>query len=610
MTFLPVSIIAYILNGASILANKFLVTKKIPHPLSFVFYISISSLIILVAIPFTKHPDPYTFFVLSVSTILWTIGAYYLFSALKIGLASRVAPIIGTLQPIFLIVYYYIFTHSLSLNDVWGAMLCTFGLAVLILPYLHHHLENLERRNRTHELIYEIASAFFFAVSYIVLKEAYNHTNFLTGLVWGRLILIPICGFILLLPFLRKLVFASHTDQIDFKSKTGALFIFSQISGGVSQFMITFAITLANPALVNSMQGVQYIFLFIGSLFLSKKFSHVFDEKYSKKIIIQKIFGILLIGLGLFVMAFARTGTKNATLGVTYSPRYAAELGLDPKETFISMLNDLNPKTVRLPVYWDLTEPQKDSFDFSDTDYYVKQLEARHIKYVLVVGLKVPRYPECYIPSWAANLSNNEINQAVSKEVGKIVERYRSSPSLEVWQVENEPLFPFGTCPPIGLARTKEEISLVRFLDPNHPVMITESGEFGLWLTSASSADIVGTTLYRRQLAPYATWFKSPLPPVFYQLKGMIVHLFYPKTKIYVSELQEEPWANMPITQTSLQYQTAAFPLGDLEDNINFSKEAGFDTIYAWGVEWWYYLKAHNHPEYLQKAIMIYNDVH
>ncbi len=89
----------------------------------------------------------------------------------------------------------------------------------------------------------------------------------------------------------------------------------------------------------------------------------------------------------------------------------------------------------------------------------------------------------------------------------------------------------------------------------------------------------------------------------------MIVHLFYPDKKIFVSELQEEPWANIPITQTTLEYQTNAFPLADMAENVSFSKEAGFDTIYLWGTEWWYYLKKQNHPEYLNKAIMIFNDI-
>jgi len=273
------------------------------------------------------------------------------------------------------------------------------------------------------------------------------------------------------------------------------------------------------------------------------------------------------------------------------------------------MLDELNPQTLRLPVYWDLIEPQKNNYDFTDLDYYVNQAEKKGTKLTLVVGMKVPRYPECYTPDWATSMSADEQQTALFEEMTRVVNRYKNVPTLTVWQVENEPLFPFGTCPKADIKKLGDEIGLVRQLDPAHPVMVTESGEFGLWLTTSGLSDIVGTTLYRRTLAPYFPQFRSPVPPFYYQFKGMVVHLFYPNKPIYVSELQGEPWANQPIQTTSYEYQKEAFPVSDLKDNVEFSKEAGFDTIYLWGVEWWYYLAAQGHPEYLNQAKMIYNDI-
>lgn len=609
MSYIPISIAAYFLNGLSVLSSKLLLTKRIPHPISFVFYISVSSLVALVALPWTHLLSINTFWVASLSTLAWTLGAYFLFSALKIGLASRVAPIIGTLTPVFLIIYYYAYSHSISLNETWGALISTLGLLIIIIPYLRDHLRVIDSNNRTSEIIYEILAAFLFAVSYILLKEVYNHTDFLTGLVWSRFILIPLALIIVAIPFLRRMVFSSEVDKVNFLSKTGLIFIFSQVSGGVSQATITFAISIANPALVNSLQGVQYAFLFIASLFLTQKYPRIFDENLTKKVIIQRTIGILVVAFGLYILSFANTTLKETTtLGISYSPRYASSLGLNPKITYVEALDDLNPKTVRLPIYWDEVEPTQGKFDFSKSDYYIKVAEQRNIKLSLVVGLKVPRYPECYTPKWVGK-DISSLNSSLYKELEVIVKHYKESPSLETWQVENEPLFPFGVCPKADYSRLQTEVKLVKGLDSKHPVMVTESGEFGLWLTTANLSDIVGTTLYRRTLSPYADWFKSPLPPFFYQFKGMIVKAIYPQRKIYVSELQAEPWATTPLTKTNIDYQTASFPLEDLSDNVKFAKEAGFDTVYLWGTEWWYYLKFLGHPEYVNEAIMIFKDI-
>jgi drug/metabolite transporter (DMT)-like permease len=614
MNYLPISIAAYLLNSVSILANKFLLTKSVQHPLAYVFYISASSLLALLVIPYlfftgTPIPDSNTLALASISTLSWTIGAYFLFAALRSGLADRVSPIIGTLTPIFLLIYYYLFSHSISLNETWGASLMTGGLLVLILPYLRSKPDSHAQLSKTRELFFEIMSGLFFAISYILLKEVYNHTDFLSGLAYSKLILLPLILIILFVPALKRTVFTSNKDKFSLISKTGLLFIGSQIAGGASQVLISLGISLANPALVNSLQGVQYAFLFIFSLLLANKFPKIFTERLTKKLVLQNTIGILLIAGGLYMLAFANTQPKNATLGVTYSPRYAQTLGLNPKTTYIQVLDDLNLKTVRLPVYWDQIQKDPGHFDFTELDYYFKQAEQRKVKVTLVIGYKVPRYPECYIPSWASKYTKEQFDMALYQELQVVADHYKNSPAMDVWQIENEPLFPFGVCPKVDFNRLKQEVATVHRADPKHQVMITESGEFGLWLTTAKTADIVGTTLYRRTLAPYLPEFKSPLPPFFYQFKAMTVRFFHPGKKIYVSELQAEPWSNSPLQTTTYSYQTKAFPLADLEDNVKFSKEAGFDTIYLWGVEWWYYLKAQGHPEYTQKAVLIFNDL-
>src|SRR5438105_2104485 len=95
--------------------------------------------------------------------------------------------------------------------------------------------------------------------------------------------------------------------------------------------------------------------------------------------------------------------TRNIQYGVTFSYPYAQSLGLNWRETYLAILDELHPKYVRLSAYWDATEPQKDNYDFSALDFQINEAAGRGTKIVLAVGRRLPRWPECHDPSWIAN---------------------------------------------------------------------------------------------------------------------------------------------------------------------------------------------------------------
>lgn len=283
MTHLPFTLTAYFFNALSVLANKFLLKKVIPDPLTYTFYISVLSLLAILALPFVKIPTFEVFVLASFSTLLWTMGAYFMYKALKIGQVSRVIPIIGTIIPLILLI------AAAGTNAILGTQIL--AVLVLILGMVFLTITNWRGGLSRQEIIFEIISAVSFATAYILLREAYKSLDFFSVLVWSRLVLIPFCLFFLLK---RKVV----------RSKIALNFIFigGQITGVASELLILFSISLATPALVNSLQGIQYVFLFIFALFLGKKYPAVFEEKYSFLGILAKIFGIAAIGLGLYLL--------------------------------------------------------------------------------------------------------------------------------------------------------------------------------------------------------------------------------------------------------------------------------------------------------------------
>lgn len=295
MNYLPFALLAYLLNAAAVTVDKLLLAKTIPNPLIYIFYISMASFLALFFLPLTHTPSVEVFMLASTSTLLWTTGAYFLYSALRVGLASRVVPVIGTLVPLTLLLHGA-FTSKLSTFEIFAIESLILGLIFLTLPDWKGHLS-------FKELAFEVTSAILFAISYLVLREAYLKEEFLTVLVWSRLILIPTATIILALPSLRKIVLSQGTP-VNWLSKTGALFVFGQLAGGVSEVLITFSVSLATPALVNSLQGTQNIFLMLFSLILARKMPDIFSERFSPTIIISKLSGISFIGLGLYILAY------------------------------------------------------------------------------------------------------------------------------------------------------------------------------------------------------------------------------------------------------------------------------------------------------------------
>ncbi|MDO8498688.1 MAG: beta-galactosidase [bacterium] len=320
------------------------------------------------------------------------------------------------------------------------------------------------------------------------------------------------------------------------------------------------------------------------------------------------IAGVILIFFTLFwgadfLVRFV-TPTPKIDYGVTFSTVYSKELGLDPPVVFQAVLDDLGVKKVRLPIYWDSVEKEPGEFNFQDTDILLKQAEQRGAEVILAIGYKVPRWPECFAPSWAKDLPKEQFQQQILQELAAAVDHYQNHPAVTAWQVENEPLLNFGLCRMFDKSFLESEVNLVRSKD-SRPIVLTDSGELGLWVTALQYSDIMGTSLYRTVWDPHIGYFNYPFPPLYYRLKANLTQrIFAPLSQgVMVSELQAEPWApGKSITKIPLKEQIQFFSLDNLKGVVDFTTRTDIKSQYFWGVEWWYYMKLHNHPEYWEYA--------
>jgi len=324
-------------------------------------------------------------------------------------------------------------------------------------------------------------------------------------------------------------------------------------------------------------------------------------KKILKKVLFVVLFFILLIGCFLFVGKPKQA--ENITWGVSFSQKYSEELGLDWKENYLAILDDLKVKNMRLIAYWDLIEKEKDTYNFRDLDWQIEQAKERDIKIILAIGKKVPRWPEHHKPYWTENQPKDDQNKKLLIYIEKIVNRYKDNENILVWQVENEPFFPFGKSHYADKKALRQEIELVKSLDNKRPIIVTESGELPFWFKPAKYGDIVGYSLYEKvwfhEIGLYLTY---PMPPVFYNRKAWLIDKLFHKETICI-ELQAEPWGPGLTYTLSAEEQNKTMNIERFKKIIEFSKNTGEDTFYLWGAEWWYWMKEkHNNPQIWDEA--------
>ena len=323
--------------------------------------------------------------------------------------------------------------------------------------------------------------------------------------------------------------------------------------------------------------------------------------------IIYVLVGIFFL---LFVLSWGPTNDpKQFDYGVTFSSKQSTDLGLKWQDVYLAMLDDLHVKKLRIAAYWDELETNKGNFDWTNLDWQVDQAEKRNVELIIVLGERVPRWPECHIPNWASQLSTTDRQASTINYITEVVSRYKNRPSVRYWQVENEPFLPgFGLCPAFDKSFLDTEIATVKSLDARS-IIVTDSGELSLWVSAAKRADIFGTTMYRDTYSRlFNSYIHYPITPAFFRIKKNIASLFAHPQDWIVIELQGEPWGKTSFQDLSQAERNQTMTPAKFTDMISFIQKTGFSTFYWWGVEYWYWEKTVNHNSfYWDTAKQLFN---
>lgn len=300
--WLVATISFYLILAVVFLVDKYLLIGKIPNPKVYTFYVGALGILVLFSLPFVDFEIP------SISQIILALSAgaififalFWLYKGLQLFEASRIVPAIGGFTPLFTLGLIYLSSggqERLSLSGIIAFSLLVLG-SILITS------SERARGISLGSLKISILAAFLLSLSFVLAKYVYMTQPFWSGYVWIR-----IGGFLMALCFF---IFAGEIRREIFKKreflsrKTAVIFISNQVAGAGANVLqnLAFALVpLAYLAVINALQGVQYVFLLVFTAFLSLKFPRILKEEISKEILLQKIIAILLIGGGLTLLA-------------------------------------------------------------------------------------------------------------------------------------------------------------------------------------------------------------------------------------------------------------------------------------------------------------------
>ena len=332
--------------------------------------------------------------------------------------------------------------------------------------------------------------------------------------------------------------------------------------------------------------------------------------KYWARALIGAFVLLLAAGVSLFLLTL-KEAPERIAYGMSFNTLYANELGLDWKETYDAILDDLGVRHLRLAAHWPMVESAPGEYNFEELDYQLARAEEVGADVIFGVGRRLPRWPECHIPEWSQTLDWEVQKEEIREYIEVVVNRYKDHPAIIYWQVENEPyleVFAKEHCNELDEAFLIEEIKMVKELDPTRPILVTDSGNLGLWAGAYKHGDAFGTSVYVYFWNPELGQFKTVLPPWFYRAKENLIQLMYVWKPTFLIELSAEPWLLEPVTNVDIETQYSRMDLDKFNEIIEYAEETRYQRQYLWGAEWWYWLKEQGHPEIWERGRELINE--
>jgi drug/metabolite transporter (DMT)-like permease len=287
-SWLAIAVLAQFLFALSTLVDKHILAKAehIGKPIVYAFYVALLSGFVIVLFPFVSLPNTHVIALSFLNAVTFTAAIYLLYCALSLSRASDVSPVVGGVSAIVTAVLAAaLIDGDVALIHALPILLLAGGTAVIS----HFHF------SRT-AIFYTMAAGAFFGVTILVGKLIFNEVAFIDGFFWPRLFNVLVALLLLIVPSFRRVIFHGGRHS---SSGAKSLVIGNKILGGIAAALTAYAVSIGSVALVNSLAGLQFVFLFIFAVLFAHRMPLFGESKFGSHGGWHTFVGVALIALGL-----------------------------------------------------------------------------------------------------------------------------------------------------------------------------------------------------------------------------------------------------------------------------------------------------------------------
>lgn len=233
--------------------------------------------------------------VLMVNGIFLTLAIICYLYAMDLDEASYVAPFFQ-LIPVFGFIFgYFVLGEVLSGNQFLGG-----GLIIVGSLFLSLELGN-GRVNVKRKLVFlMLASSFFYAINAVIFKSIAVDAGFFTSVFWdmaGKFVF-GVGLFVFVKSYREQFLYLIRESG---RALIG-LNVINEVLSLIGEFALVLAVLFAPVALVQSVGGLQPMFVLIFGILITIFFPSFGKESFERKHLTQKFVGIFVITAGVFFL--------------------------------------------------------------------------------------------------------------------------------------------------------------------------------------------------------------------------------------------------------------------------------------------------------------------
>ncbi len=302
MLWIILALLAHFGNGLVFVVDKGLLSGKgsMSRPLNYAFYSAVLAGFAIILLPFAYVSlTPFIFMWALVAGLCHVVALWLFFIVLKGSEPSRIVPMVGSAVPLFTFVFAVLFLgESFFLYKGVAVLFLIVGGVFLSISFSGFGKISL----RSVGVV--VASGLFFALYFVVMKHLYDNTEpFLAVFVYSRVVE-ALIALVLLGPIVwfRREKRSSKDVKVKEVGVRSGIFVGNKVLAAGAFLLQSYAISLGSVSVVNALQGTQYLFVLLLAAGVSIWYPRIFKEEVKRVVLVQKIFGICFIAVGVWFL--------------------------------------------------------------------------------------------------------------------------------------------------------------------------------------------------------------------------------------------------------------------------------------------------------------------